>query len=587
MCGIIGFVGQNRKEDNVNLLKECLNLLSHRGPDNKGIYQENNVFIGHARLSIIDLSEKSNQPFVYQEKVVVSFNGEIYNYLIIRKELESSGYSFHSNGDAEVIAAAFLYWGKNFVNRLDGMFAISILDLQKHKFFLYRDVFGKKPLYFSVSEGFCFSSELNPIKKILKKLSTDFEAIHHFLSIGYILHPNTPFNEIKMLPPSSVLEYDISNSKLFISQYFNYADCFRDKTSKNEKDIVEDIQLLLKRAISKRLIGDVPLGIFQSSGLDSTSILSMLSQMGKNDIPCFTIGFSNSAYDESKAARQIAERYHFKSHILNFDSIDLNEFNKYVNNIDFLTFDESGYLLYLLSSEAKKTVKFILAGDGGDEIFGGYTTYNADRYNKKIKRIIPIIKSFGIKKFSDIFFKKINDGVGIVTKLSRFLSGVDIDYQKAHYNWRLVFTDEQVKEFLEEIDGQFVLEKSPFNRYKELYGKVEDLDETDQHLYVDAMTWMTDNNLIKLDRNTMFAGLEARCPFLDKDLVVYLASCPIKLKKDKYLLKRAMQGYLPTSILSKAKTGFNSPVHEWFDVRENEFEFYTKLIYNSKIKGVK
>src|SRR5690606_33030651 len=266
MCGILGFHSEYSEEKSAALLRQSVQTLSHRGPDYTGTYFHNKVYLAHTRLKIIDLSENSNQPLMYLDRVVVSFNGEIYNFETLKRELQQAGFVFKSLGDTEVIAAAYLHWGASFVNKLDGMFALSIYDIAENKILLARDIFGKKPLYYSTKNGFEFSSELNAFKTLHGSLKINPEAINHFLAIGYILNPLSPYCDIEMLPPSTILTYCLNTKQIKKETYFNYADCFRTKTPSKKQDIVSELKLLLEEAVKKRMIGDVPMGIFLSSG---------------------------------------------------------------------------------------------------------------------------------------------------------------------------------------------------------------------------------------------------------------------------------------------------------------------------------
>lgn len=230
-------------------------------------------------------------------------------------------------------------------------------------------------------------------------------------------------------------------------------------------------------------------------------------------------------------------------------------------------------------------MKFVLTGDGGDEIFGGYPTYRADRIGRKIKLLIPFLKISGISRMIISLLKDSNDKVGPKTKAYRFFKGLDTDEKVSHYNWRLIFYPEERVSIMGPAYRELVYDTDPLRQFLKKYAEVSDLDMTDQHLYVDALTWLTDNNLIKLDRSTMAHGLEARSPLLDIALCSYVAGCPVKLKRDKYLLKMALHDLLPATLINKPKTGFNAPVAKWLDIREDEFKYYTHMLYECQFTG--
>lgn len=586
MCGIVGFIYDGKVEDGLDILNKSVNEINHRGPDYKRTIIYNKLYLGHTRLKIIDLTDASNQPFEYGESVIVSFNGEIYNYKELKVVLSKNGFYFNSEGDAEVIAAAYIYWGSKFVNYLDGMYAISILDKKLNKLFLVRDLFGKKPLYYSLFKGFSFSSELNPFKHILGDLKLNFEALNHFLAIGYVLNPGTIYANVSMLPPSSMLEYEIDSGKIHISKYFDYGNCFRIKHNSSESEILENVQELLISSVKKRLVGDVKSGLFLSSGVDSSGILSIIKQLGHN-ISTYTIGFDNVKYNESLIASQLANYYNVENHIINLTAIDKLNFMNFIDKSDYLTFDNSTYPIYKLSELASNYVKFVLTGDGSDEVFSGYTTYKADKINQSMSALISIIKKFGLNIKLNSIIPITNNKIDLFAKSRRFFKGMDNNSRLAHYNWRLIFDQKQRVELLGNEYRELVYETDPFKKFDHYYSEVSDLELTDQHLYVDTMTWLTDNNMIKLDRATMLNGLEARCPFLDRNLVSYVAGCPTSLKRDKYLLKKILTNLIPQEYLHKPKRGFNSPVGMWFNTKEDEFEYYTKLLFYKKYNKIK
>jgi asparagine synthase (glutamine-hydrolysing) len=227
-------------------------------------------------------------------------------------------------------------------------------------------------------------------------------------------------------------------------------------------------------------------------------------------------------------------------------------------------------------------VKFVLSGDGGDEIFGGYSTYKASFINDKIKNVIPFFNLFPLQNLSSLILK--NDNVGILTKISRFILGMDSNTKKAHFNWRLVNTLDEIAEVLKGSNREFIADMDPYHLFSSYYSEVSDLENLDQYLYIDSKTWLTDNNLIKTDRATMLSGLEVRSPYLDKDLVTFLASCPVKFKKDKLILKEVLKSVLPTEVIKRKKRGFNAPVSSWYNINTDEYKFYTNLIFNHKFK---
>jgi asparagine synthase (glutamine-hydrolysing) len=583
MCGIAGF---NLDKDNASkqlFMKVCADSLSHRGPDYAGFFSDEQVNFIHTRLKILDLNDRANQPLSYNNgQIVITFNGEIYNYRELRQQLIKSGYQFYTDTDTEVVAAAYLYWGTNLFRHLDGMYAFAIYDKQRQIILLGRDPFGKKPLYYSLKGGLFFASELSVFEEVYDSLKVSLPAINQFLSIGYILDPLSPYEDVFLLPPSGVLKYNMSNRFAEISTHFSYADCFRSKHALSLADSAQQICQLLRNAVNKRWMGDVPGGIFLSGGLDS-SVVAYLSQQAVVKIPAFSVGFSEKAYDESHHAERFCKELGLPFQKIEVGRVSLNSLNGYLLKSDFQTFDNSSFPIFQLSECAAKSVKYVLTGDGGDEIFGGYSTYQADHINLLIKPFLPFMRSSGLQDLLKRMFHPRHDKIGWRTKASRFFIGMDVSPERAHYQWRQIFNAKEREKLLGKEYRELVYDTDPIHQFKSYYQVVSDLDYIDQHLFVDSQTWLSNNNLIKLDRNTMAHGLEARCPFLDMQLVKFVAACPSKWKKNKQLLKLAFQQYLPDEIISRKKTGFNAPVGKWSNVEEDEFKWYTRLCVECKI----
>ncbi len=584
MCGLVGFYKKGSQELLSKQLNICLSTIEHRGKNTAQTFISPPFYSAHSRLKIIDLDDRSNQPFHLNERYSLLFNGEIYNYIFLKNELRKLGHQFHTQSDTEVIAVGFHEWGTDLFEKLDGMFSIVIYDTLQKKIILSRDIFGKKPLYYSKKNGFAFCSELNAFKILNPEIKISAEAINQFLSIGYTLHPITLYEDVYLLPPSTFLVYDVKKDQLNLTEYFQIENSYSKKNKDSYSDIVKNTATLFEEAIQKRLIGDVPWGIFLSSGLDSSGIAAICSQRFQQKPNSYTISYPNSLYDESVIASSLAKKLHLPHQILDLSAIDIEQFNIYLKSLDYSTFDNSSYPIYLLAKLAVKDVGFVLTGDGSDEIFGGYSTNRADEINFRLRSLIPYLKKVGLLSTIDFITKNQNDRIGFYTKVNRLSKGLDTDYKKAHYQWRLIFNPEQRIKIMGENFRELIYDTDPFYHFEKLYSKVSHLEIKNQHLYVDCKSWLTDNNLIKLDRNTMAHSLEARSPFLDKSLFEYISSCPVEYKKDKKILKDVLNTYLPTSIIHRKKTGFNSPVHHWFGIKENEFEFYTKYIYETLYK---
>lgn len=577
MCGIVGFV-QNNVDNSTDKLQKCLQSIKHRGPDGEGTFIEGSICLGHTLLKIIDKTELSQQPFVsFNKKYIITYNGELYNTKELRERLKRNNFIFRTKSDTEVVINAYINWGKECVKYFNGMFSFCIYDSENQILFLARDRFGEKPLYYSMKDKFAFASELDPFKIFYPDIQLNDIAINHFLSIGYVLHPNTIYEDVFSLPPSSYITYDIKTNKIKLEKYYDYLSQFENKLTEPIDQLAEQIYSLLNQSVLNTITGDFPFGIFLSGGIDSSTIAYLLSSNNIN-YSAFNIRFSNTKYDEYAKAINISKMLNLNLSSIDLGNITKQEIDEYIRKIDYLTFDNAGFPLFKLSSLARKTVKYSLSGDGADEIFGGYSTYKADDIALKIKLLIPLIKH---SKLSGRLSVK-NDKVGSTTKMNRFLKGLDKDYQKSHYNWRRIFSPSERIQILGKEKTELILETDPFHQFAKYYKQAEHLSKVDQHLFVDSQTWLSDNILIKTDRNSMLAGLETRSPFLDKELVSFVASCPSNYKKDKLLLKKAMENYLPKTVVNQTKSGLNAPVGKWFNTKNDEFQYFTKYIYNLK-----
>ena len=584
MCGVVGFVKHGNDEVLRKKLSQSLATLKHRGPDKQKTYVNRPVYLGHTRLHIMNSIENSDQPFVSPDgKYVITYNGEVYNYLTIKQTLEAKGFVFKTETDTEVVLYAYQHWGKDCVRHFSGMFAFCIHDTGENLLFLARDIFGEKPLYYSLDGGFSFCSELRAFQIINDGAKTSIEALNHFLAIGYVLNPITPLEGVHLLPPATAIVYSIDTGRVNKFQYFDYASCFEQKTTCSVKDASEQVLDLLSKSVSSMVSGPFPFGMFLSGGLDSSSVAALLKSNG-HTFPCYNASFVGSVYDEADKADFASRELGLKLKKLSLTHVNPSELHDYFDTIDHCTFDNSGYAMYRLAELAKNDVQYVLSGDGADECFGGYTTYKADRIRERLKLIIPVLNLLGNSGIAEVLFKRKNDKVGFNTKVSRFLNGLNRDFRRSHYNWRSLFGPEERIGILGFEHAELILDTDPFHDFAKHYNRVSHLSATDQHLFVDSQTWLTDNVLIKTDRNTMLFGLEARSPFLDKDLVSFVASCPEPLKKDKVLLKNAMRNILSEHIIHQKKEGFNAPIVSWLgtDTERDEFKYYTRFLFNHK-----
>jgi asparagine synthase (glutamine-hydrolysing) len=572
MCGITGFYGFEDKE----LLKRMTSALTYRGPDDFGYYSDKLCSLGHRRLSIIDLSKKGKQPMSNEDgSIFITFNGEIYNFKDIRVELEKNGHRFRSNTDTEVIVHAFEEYGVDCLKRFNGMFAFAIWDSSKKRLFLARDRLGIKPLYYYFDKELIFGSELKAVLasgRIRKKL--DMDALNHFFAYEYVPSPYSIIKNVKKLLPGHYLVLD--KGTLSVKKYW---DIIFEGSNHGKDYYLSKIPELLQDSIKKRLISDVPLGAFLSGGIDSSSIVALMSQVTDN-VKTFSIGFEQESYSEADDARIVAEKFNTEHHekILKPEEL-MKLLDTVVKNVDEPFGDLSIFPTYLVSKFARRHVTVVLSGDGGDELFAGYDWYLADKLHKYY-RLVPgqrVIFPRVLKRF-----KQTPKSKGFVNKAKRFTEGALMPSYLRHHRWMTSF-DYKARENIYSRRREL---QNPFEMVRALASNVK--GNLNKMQYVDIKTYLPDDILTKVDRASMYNSLEARVPFLDHNFVEFAARIPQSLKlkgvERKYILKKAMSKYLPKGILYKGKQGFTMPMKHW--LRGELKGFMNEVLSERKIREI-
>jgi asparagine synthase (glutamine-hydrolysing) len=566
--------------------------LFHRGPDAGGTIRIDKFAVfGHRRLAIIDLSEQANQPLQdISKRFTIIYNGEIYNYLELKSVLQEKGCSFRTNSDTEVALFAFMHWGSACFNKFNGMFALAIWDSHEKELVLARDRFGEKPLYYSLlNNEISFSSDLHSIledEKINSQASISIPGLNHFLAMGYILSPLTIYEGINKLESAHFIRF--RNGKIVEKRsYWNYSDCFRAKGSAKKNEIISELDHILEKAVDYRLISDVPVGAFLSGGLDSSGIVAYAKKRLNYDLHTFSVGFPETSYNEADDAKIVAEFLKTTHHQLVPDlSSDLGCLNRAIGCYTEPFSDTSLIPMVLVSEFASKKVKVVLSGDGADEIFGGYATYRADHIHRQLSKFPPVLRQFLSRLLKEIKPRS-NRKTPLSFKLNQFSKGISENSQYAHYSWRELFSEKERISIIGKQYEELVKGSCPSKIFKKYYAQVEDLHPLNQHLYVDAKTWLTDDILVKIDRATMAFGLEARAPYLDPELVEYAATIPPQLKfngyEGKIILKEVLKKHLPSSTIKKKKTGFNAPINSWLaQSADNEFRVFNNYVLREK-----
>ncbi len=580
MCGIAGIVSSSVSDE---AFLKALSFISYRGPDDTGFFvkldreTQKKVLLGINRLSIIDI-QGGRQPMSSEDgNVVVVFNGEIYNFLEIRKRLESK-HALRTNSDTEIIPHMWEEYRENMLDYFDGMFAIALYDSKKNILFLARDPFGEKPLYYSLSQSqFIFASEPKVIIS-LADFSTepDFYAITKYLFYGFIPSPHSPFYKIKKIPAGYYLIFDLKNWDIKIREYFQVKK-IKARDYYGIQDINQKIKENLRVSVKRRLIADVPLGIFLSGGIDSSSVVAIASKFIKPKT--FSISFYESSYDESSFAREISSFFgtdHTEYRMSEDDMLEVVP--EIFSKLDEPFADSSIIPTYLLSKLTRQKVKVALSGDGGDELFGGYPTYISHVLAELLKRVLKWrrMKDFIVNLVESL--PSSFDYFSLDFKLKRFFSGFDFNLPQRHCFWMRYFSPSEIPNILNLDGGQDFVFEDTLRYYKEAMEK--DIDFFSLPMYLDLKLYLQDDILFKTDRASSFCSLEVRTPFLTKEIANLCFSLRFKDKIKpliytpdglKFILRDIMKNDLPKRILKRGKQGFAVPISFWIKKKEKLF----------------
>lgn len=529
------------------------------------------VTLGHRRLRVIDLSEAANQPLSDGSgRFWTVYNGELYNYRALRRELEALGASFRTASDTEVILEAYKQWDVSAFERFNGMFALAIWDEPNERLVLARDRTGEKPLYFARLQGggLAFASELHALRRhpaIAREIN--LEALDQFLSLNYVLGSVSIIRGVEKLEPAHYLvaERDAIHRPV---RYWDLAAHFRDKGRfRSEGEAAEAVAALVDDAVRLRLESDVPLGAFLSGGLDSSTIAAAMCHLRPPEQnETFSVGFAEATYDELPWARRAAKAIGVGRHHDRVVAPDMAAALPIIARAADEPFADTSMIpVYYLAAFARERVTVCLSGDGSDEIFAGYETYVADAL-LRATRWVPRAATRALARVAaagPVTFDK----VSIDFKVRQFLRGHSASPERAHFAWRRIFSDEEKRELLHPEHRSALRDADPFTRFQHFYDDVRDCHPLDQALYVDIKTWLADDILVKVDRMTMAHALEARAPFLDHRLMELAASLPPAWKLNrrgrKHVLRQSQQRRLPPDILRRRKEGFNAPVSAW------------------------
>ena len=548
MCGIVGVYGLSDKY----LIKRMCDKMVHRGPDEHGYYIDDYVSLGMRRLSIIDLFTGKQPIFNEDGSIVVIFNGEIYNFKEIKLELERKGHRFYTNTDTEVIVHAYEEFGYDCLKKFNGMFSIAIWDTNKKELFIARDRIGIKPLYYAIIDGnFIFASEIKCIMEYEFEKTIDKVALADYFALRYIPAPRTIFNEVKKLEPGHYMV--IKDGMIMKKKYWDLE--YKPKEG-CEDYFAEKVLELSKESIRRRLMSDVPLGAFLSGGIDSSFIVALMSEFMDEPVKTFSVGFEDEEHDETPYAKIIAEHFSTDHYELSIDINDLSFLPTIIYHLDEPLADPAAIPTYLVSKLARKKVKVVLTGEGGDEAFGGYSKYLHEQKTFKIFSCLPdTIRRLCERLGKTLECRKCRVGLYLLFIASKSNQEESYYFRLKNVDWGSCWL---MNECLEEV--------------RELVHKCFDntKDYISNMLYYDIKYWLPDDLLMKVDKMTMATSLEARVPYLDHNVLQFAYNIPSKVKlgkSGKYILRKAARKVLPRKIIYRKKHGFDVPVSKWF--REN------------------
>lgn len=553
MCGILGYISEKYPLDQ-SIFRHALNTMNHRGPDSDGVFQFNEVILGHKRLSIIDLSSNASQPMSSADaRYSIVFNGEIYNFQELANKFNIKQ---RTSSDTEIVVELFAKNGNGIPSLCNGMFAFAIFDKQNNELYIARDRMGIKPLfYFQDQNVFAFASELKAlvdIPYISKNLTLNINSINSYLHLGYIPQPNTIYNNIHKFPSGN--SAIIKNGNITFSEYWNPHNLIEEKVLSDEKEALNKLDSLLADSVKSRMICDVPYGTLLSGGIDSSLVTAIASKVHTQKLKTYSIGFKDQQFNEAHFAKQVAEHLktdHHEYFVSEKDALDL--IPDILTQYDEPFADSSAIPTMLVSKMAAQDVKMVLSGDGGDELFHGYGAYKwANRLNN------PIIKSSR---------KLISAGLNLGNNRQKRASKV-FDYSSYYSLESHIFSQEQYffsNEEISNLSGELLINSTKFDLKKQATKRI--LTPAENQALFDINYYLKDDLLVKVDRASMKYSLEVRVPLLDYRIIAFALNLNPELKikngTQKYLLKQLLYKYCPQEYFNRPKKGFAIPLNKW------------------------
>ena len=568
MCGIVGAINIS----NLNI-KQTLQTLIHRGPDSDGYFWENNVFLGHTRLSILDLSERGNQPMTSDDgRFLITYNGEIYNHLEIRNN-KLSHVNFHSNTDTETILKAYQAYGKECLDFFNGIFSFCIFDKRKNSFFLARDHIGVKPLYYKKEGNYLiFSSEIKALLNFPFEKEIDFEAMKNYVTFNWSPGEKSPVKNLYKLRPGNFIEFDLDEKdqiKDFSLKHYYSVPTNGTYSRKTEEDLIEEVDNRLRLAVDRQMLSDAPLGFFLSGGLDSSLLVAMARDLyPEKEIPCFTIDTGEESKDgfarDYDFAKKVAEDLNVELNVIEANPDIVQDFDKMIWYLDEPQADPAPLnVLKICDLAREKGIKVLISGTGGDDIFSGYRRHPALRF----EGLFNIIPYFVRKPFKNTI-SKLPVHRPSIRRFKKLFTDIDQSSKDRLIGYYKDLPDSIVNKLFSNQNQNIV---KSFNTNAYFYDLLDEIPNEksilNQSLYLDQYSFLVDHNLNYMDKMGMAKSVEIRVPFLDLDLLNFVGTIPPKLKMNgittKYILKKVAERYLTKDVIYRPKTGFGFPLDHW------------------------
>ncbi len=568
MCGIAGiFNVANKVQIPPQLLKSMNNSQSHRGPDDDGVFLAPGVGLAHRRLSIIDLAGGHQPMFNQQGSIGIVFNGEIYNYQELAKELQGLGHQFSTIGDTETIIYAWAQWGPACVERLRGMFAFAIWDQEQDLLFIARDRLGIKPFYYSLLDDgqFIFGSELKVLKQHPQcSREIDPKAVEDYFTFGYIPEPKSIFKQVKKLEPGHTLTVRFGQELAQPIQYWDVS--FTPQTEHGQQSQKQLIDRL-KEAVDVRLVSEVPLGSFLSGGVDSSAVVALMSQLNDKPVNACSIGFDIDDFNETDYAKSVAQRYDADHNVKIVDSDDFALIDELAKLYDEPYADSSALPTYRLCEMAKEKVTVALSGDGADELIAGYRRYQWHLKEQKVRNLLPLALRKPVFGTLGKLYPKLDWAPKFLRAKTTFQS-MAFDWVDGYHNSMSILRNDERSKLFSRAFKQQLNGYSSVEVFQGHAKKAQDFDELGKVQYLDMKTYLVGDILTKVDRASMAHSLEVRVPILDHHFVEWATTLPATMRiekgEGKSVFKKSLEPHLPHDVLYRKKMGFSIPLAQWF-----------------------